>query len=217
MEKSTDAGQKQEISIKIPKAVKKLLEKIAFSKLFSFKLAQQTQHHVMSLRSPSSEYFNLTAEAAEQGMDRQVHRMADAIKDEAQKKNFLAEMEGFKMLFRKYLRKDSISWAKIKPPSANFIIPHSQLPECKPENASKLASKLAVLKLNGGLGTTMGCVGPKSVIEVRGDQSFLDLTVKQIKVNTDTTYSIVVIALIPQFRLSDLIQKNFSRCCKINL
>lgn len=138
----------------------------------------------MSLRSPSSEYFNLTAEAAEQGMDRQITRMADAIKDEAQKKSFLAEMAGFKMLFRKYLRKDSISWAKIKPPSANFIIPYSQLPECRePDVASKLASKLAVLKLNGGLGTTMGCVGPKSVIEVRGDQSFLDLTVKQIKVN----------------------------------
>jgi hypothetical protein len=39
MEKSADAGQKQEISIKIPKAVKKLIEKIAFSMLFSFKLA----------------------------------------------------------------------------------------------------------------------------------------------------------------------------------
>lgn len=170
----------------------------------------------MSLRSPSSEYFNLTAEAAEQNMDRQVKRMADAIKDEAQKKNFVAEMEGFKMLFRKYLRKDSISWNKIKPPSANFIIPHSQLPECKPENASKLASKLAVLKLNGGLGTTMGCVGPKSVIEVRGDQSFLDLTVKQIKVNIDTTELSTFIALYSALLTIRPDPKNFSRCCKIN-
>jgi UTP--glucose-1-phosphate uridylyltransferase len=42
--------------------------------------------------------------------------------------------------------------------------------------------KLAVLKLNGGLGTTMGCVGPKSAIEVRDGMTFLDLTVRQIEV-----------------------------------
>jgi hypothetical protein len=38
-----------------------------------------------------------------------------------------------------------------------------------------------VLKLNGGLGTTMGCVGPKSVIEVRDNMTFLDLSVRQIE------------------------------------
>ena len=38
--------------------------------------------------------------------------------------------------------------------------------------------KLAVLKLNGGLGTSMGCVGPKSVIEVRDGMSFLDMSVR---------------------------------------
>jgi len=42
-----------------------------------------------------------------------------------------------------------------------------------------LANKLAVVKLNGGLGTSMGCVGPKSVIEVRQNQTFLDLIIKQ--------------------------------------
>ena len=48
--------------------------------------------------------------------------------------------------------------------------------------AKKLLEKLAVLKLNGGLGTTMGCTGPKSVIEVRGEKSFLDLSVQQVQV-----------------------------------
>ena len=41
---------------------------------------------------------------------------------------------------------------------------------------------MAVLKLNGGLGTTMGCVGPKSAIEVRDGMTFLDLSVRQIEV-----------------------------------
>lgn len=37
--------------------------------------------------------------------------------------------------------------------------------------------------MNGGLGTTMGCVGPKSVIEVRDGLTFLDLKVRQIEVS----------------------------------
>ncbi len=33
-------------------------------------------------------------------------------------------------------------------------------------------------------GTSMGCVGPKSAISVRDDQTFLDLSVQQIQVQT---------------------------------
>mmetsp|Transcript_7527 Transcript_7527/g.16400 ORF Transcript_7527/g.16400 Transcript_7527/m.16400 type:complete len:509 (+) Transcript_7527:212-1738(+) len=45
----------------------------------------------------------------------------------------------------------------------------------------ELLNKLVILKLNGGLGTTMGCKGPKSAIEVRNSLSFLDLAVRQIE------------------------------------
>lgn len=45
-----------------------------------------------------------------------------------------------------------------------------------------MLSKLVVLKLNGGLGTSMGCKGPKSVITVRGEYTFLDMQVQQIEV-----------------------------------
>ena len=44
-----------------------------------------------------------------------------------------------------------------------------------------MLDKLVVVKLNGGLGTSMGCKGPKSIIPVRSDQTFLDLTVQQIE------------------------------------
>lgn len=74
----------------------------------------------------------------------------------------------------------SSDWAKIQPPAPEQVVPYSDLPECK--NPS-LLDKLAVLKLNGGLGTTMGCVGPKSVIEVREGMTFLDLSVRQIEVS----------------------------------
>lgn len=47
---------------------------------------------------------------------------------------------------------------------------------------ASLLSKLVVVKLNGGLGTSMGCKGPKSVIPVRHELTFLDLTMQQIQV-----------------------------------
>jgi UTP--glucose-1-phosphate uridylyltransferase len=44
-------------------------------------------------------------------------------------------------------------WDLIKSPSDDQIVPYSTLP--KPKDSSAL-SKLAVLKVNGGLGTSMG-------------------------------------------------------------
>lgn len=49
------------------------------------------------------------------------------------------------------------------------------------ERIHEILNKLVVLKLNGGLGTSMGCKGPKSVIEVRDGLTFLDLTVRQVE------------------------------------
>ena len=51
-----------------------------------------------------------------------------------------------------------------------------------------MLDKLVVVKLNGGLGTSMVCHGPKSVIPVRSDLTFLDLTVQQIEVCLKTKF-----------------------------
>lgn len=40
--------------------------------------------------------------------------------------------------------------------------------------------KTAVLKLNGGLGTSMGCAGPKSLLVVRDGQTFIDFSIQQL-------------------------------------
>ena len=47
-------------------------------------------------------------------------------------------------------------------------------------DARALIHELAVVKLNGGLGTGMGLAGPKSLLRVKGDDTFLDLIAKQI-------------------------------------
>ena len=52
-----------------------------------------------------------------------------------------------------------------------------ELPE---EDSSELLDRAVVLKLNGGLGTSMGMTGPKSLLEVKDGLSFLDLTVRQV-------------------------------------
>jgi UDP-N-acetylglucosamine pyrophosphorylase len=46
--------------------------------------------------------------------------------------------------------------------------------------AGKLLNELVVIKLNGGLGTSMGLEKAKSLIKVKGEATFLDLIAKQI-------------------------------------
>ena len=61
-------------------------------------------------------------------------------------------------------------------------MPYVELDQPANETAIReMLDQLVVIKLNGGLGTSMGCSGPKSVIPVRSDLTFLDLTVQQIE------------------------------------
>ncbi|KAM0792666.1 hypothetical protein ACM66B_002446 [Microbotryomycetes sp. NB124-2] len=115
-------------------------------------------------------------------MRNELNAMIQRIEDPEYRKAFEAEMQSFFILFNRYLtdraKNQKIDWQKIQPPAADQVISYSTL---KKETDPKLLDKLAVLKLNGGLGTTMGCVGPKSVIEVRDGMTFLDLSVRQIE------------------------------------
>ncbi|KAK4480061.1 hypothetical protein RD792_013118 [Penstemon davidsonii] len=95
------------------------------------------------------------------------------------------EKSGFINLVARYLSGEAqhIEWSKIQTPTDEVVVPYDTLtpvPE-DPAETKKLLEKLVVLKLNGGLGTTMGCTGPKSVIEVRNGLTFLDLIVIQIE------------------------------------
>ncbi|KAI8813524.1 UTP--glucose-1-phosphate uridylyltransferase-domain-containing protein [Cladochytrium replicatum] len=127
--------------------------------------------------------------------DPSLRQAAKAMKEEVNKliaqldgqdrKQFAAEMDGFLKLFARYLSErasgEKLVWSKIRSPAPDQIKMYNDLPGFKSDSSADYLSKLAVLKLNGGLGTTMGCVGPKSVIEVKDGLTFLDLTVKQIE------------------------------------
>ena len=100
---------------------------------------------------------------------------------------------GFEQLYEKFLLDRAtgnvVKWDKIRPLPADSVLPYAAIqPVPSKDVARKLLDKLVVLKLNGGLGTTMGCVGPKSLISVRGDRTFLDLTVEQLEVSVYRSY-----------------------------
>lgn len=115
-------------------------------------------------------------------MRNSLNALADTVTDPEEQQKFEQEMDTFFALFRRYLTDkasgSTLDWDKIKSPSPSEVVDYKSLPD---DPSSSNLDKLAVLKLNGGLGTSMGCVGPKSVIEVRDGNTFLDLSVRQIE------------------------------------
>src|SRR6516164_8313505 len=55
-----------------------------------------------------------------------------------------------------------------------------ELPDPPPDRARDVLGRLVVIKLNGGLGTSMGLSGPKSLLEVKPGTSFLDVVATQV-------------------------------------
>lgn len=95
-------------------------------------------------------------------------------------------MKSFASLFDRFLQEDgpSVAWNKIEKLPEDAVKNYNSLTTPTSSDQIKaMLNKLVVVKLNGGLGTSMGCHGPKSVIPVRNDLTFLDLTVQQIEVS----------------------------------
>jgi UTP--glucose-1-phosphate uridylyltransferase len=81
------------------------------------------------------------------------------------------------------------------------------LGETSHASVAHLLSNLVVVKLNGGLGTSMGCKGPKSAISVRNNLTFLDLTLQQIQ-HLNRTYNVSVpLVLMNSFNTDEDTQK----------
>ncbi|MDP4603399.1 MAG: UTP--glucose-1-phosphate uridylyltransferase [Solirubrobacteraceae bacterium] len=59
-------------------------------------------------------------------------------------------------------------------------LPDAERLEVDAEAIADLLDQTVVIKLNGGLGTSMGLAGPKSLLEVKDGLSFLDITARQI-------------------------------------
>ena len=73
------------------------------------------------------------------------------------------------------------NWHSIMTPDSGSLPDFSSLPSPDDSKTVRQLSKLVVGKLNGGMGTSMGCAGPKSLVMVRNNKSFLDLILDQIE------------------------------------
>ncbi|XP_057699836.1 UTP--glucose-1-phosphate uridylyltransferase-like isoform X1 [Corythoichthys intestinalis] len=124
--------------------------------------------------------------------------------------NCKKDFEGFKRLFHRFLqvRGPAVDWAKISRPPEDAVVSYEKIgAEALPKDVASCLNKLAVVKLNGGLGTSMGCKGPKSLISVRNENTFLDLTVKQIEHLNKTYDADVPLVLMNSFNTDDETQK----------
>ena len=155
-------------------------------------LPEPAERKLTRERADSKAFENTSTSVAAGQMRNALNALADTCKDPEDKARFETEMDNFFALFRRYLndkaKGNALSWDRIAPPQPEQVVDYNELPN---SDAVEFLNKLAVIKLNGGLGTSMGCVGPKSVIEVRDGMSFLDLSVRQIEY-LNRTYNVNV-------------------------
>ncbi|TDL14698.1 UTP-glucose-1-phosphate uridylyltransferase [Rickenella mellea] len=138
------------------------------------------------------DFKTATTGVAAKAMRNELGRLVNTVQDPATKKAFDTEMQSFFDLFTRYLAERAksvdLNWDRIKSPAADQIVAYDTVPQAKD---TSILNKLAVLKVNGGLGTSMGMTGAKSALEVKDDMTFLDLTVRQIE-HLNTTFRVDV-------------------------
>ena len=71
------------------------------------------------------------------------------------------------------------------------------------EGARAALERTVVIKLNGGLGTSMGMTAPKSLLEVKDGLTFLDITVRQILGLRERTGARLPLVLMNSFATRD--------------
>lgn len=74
-----------------------------------------------------------------------------------------------------------------------------KLGDLSPDADTTALSRTAIIKLNGGLGTSMGMDRAKSLLEVRQDATFLDLIVRQVRYARERTGARLPLVLMHSF------------------
>ncbi|KAK9498606.1 hypothetical protein O3M35_003200 [Rhynocoris fuscipes] len=159
--------------------------------------------------SGSREFHEVTKRDAEVRLQVELDKLVSSAPNETAKNICKKELDGFAKLFDRFLRETgpSVDWNKIQKLPEGAVLDYGTLSRPSLEVAKSMLEKLIVVKLNGGLGTSMGCHGPKSVIQVRSELSFLDLTVQQIQHLNRTYKTNVPLVLMNSFNTDEDTQK----------
>ncbi|KLO20353.1 UDPGP-domain-containing protein [Schizopora paradoxa] len=143
------------------------------------------------------DFKTATTGVAAKAMRNELGNLVKSVEDPETRRAFDVEMQSFFDLFTRYLAERAknveIEWDKINSPAPEQVVAYDSLPKV---NDTQILNKLAVLKVNGGLGTSMGMTGAKSALEVKDDMTFLDLTVRQIEhLNTSLKVDVPLILM----------------------
>ncbi|XP_073969935.1 UDP-glucose pyrophosphorylase isoform X4 [Rhodnius prolixus] len=159
--------------------------------------------------SGSREFHEVTKRDAQVRLQAELDKLIESSTNEASKQGCKKELDGFARLFDRFLRDTgpSVVWEKIQKLPEGAVRDYKTLNRPSLDESKAMLEKLIVVKLNGGLGTSMGCHGPKSVIAVRSELSFLDLTVQQIQHLNKTYKTNVPLVLMNSFNTDDDTQK----------
>ncbi|KAJ3915317.1 UTP-glucose-1-phosphate uridylyltransferase [Lentinula edodes] len=134
-------------------------------------------------------------------MSSEIDKLLVTLTDPAARKGFEMEMLSFKQMFSRYNsgkeQGTKLHWAEISPPPAGQLVMYDSL-SLQADLTS--LNKLAVLKVNGGLGTSMGIKGAKSALEVKNGLTFLDLIVQQIQHLNTTMHIDVPLVIMTSFQ-----------------
>ncbi|VDN03069.1 unnamed protein product [Thelazia callipaeda] len=123
------------------------------------------------------------------------------------------DAEIFMSLFKQYLTEPrAIDWKSMKPLSLKFQQDYQSLPLCcDEEERNEILKHLSVLKLNGGLGTTMGCDKPKSLIQLRDGMTFLDFAINHVQHFNNTHHSSVPLLLMNSFNTDKAVNEYLAK------
>ncbi|KIM92105.1 hypothetical protein PILCRDRAFT_111763 [Piloderma croceum F 1598] len=145
-----------------------------------------------------------TGSTGDKSLQTELKKLVDTVAKPVARRAFDAEMQSFSQLYIRYQEQKSepcaLDWDHIKSPAEDQILPYAKL--STPADPKNL-KKLAVLKVNGGLGTSMGMTGAKSALKVKNDETFLDLTVRQIEHLNATNHADVPLILMTSFNTNE--------------
>ncbi len=106
----------------------------------------------------------------------------------------------------------SLDWDEIRSPRTDKLVPHEKLEPPGEDGGREGLSRLVVCKLNGGLGTSMGCSGPKSLIPIREGRTFLNFIVDQLQELEQTWAVRVPLILMNSFYTEEQTKAALSGC-----
>jgi len=153
-------------------------------------------------------FKELTKRDAQYRMSNEMEKLLMTV-PESLRESYRVEASSFQQLFARFIleKGPQMVWDNIVPIQDSTIRSYSELPLVSGDQISAQLDKLVVVKLNGGLGTSMGCQGPKSLIAVRNDLTFLDLTIQQIEHLNNTYNCRVPLVLMNSFNTDEDTQK----------